>query len=220
MPSVGVEPTTNGLCLPLRLSPRTASAAEFVVWTFPSLYASAVKSLHLPRLCGVAWLGITVPLSRLRLPRIWQILQAHLRRDELTAPNVIRLQPYFGSLMELTCVGCAAGLTGRQKRFCSRQCKNAWTNNKHQNYVTQQQRGRERRLLLIQRKGARCERCGYDRNNAALAFHHTDPATKSFPVDLRSCSNTCWQSLLDEAEKCILLCLNCHSEIHNPDFST
>ena len=29
---------------------------------------------------GEAWLGITVPLSRLRLPRIWQILRAHLRR--------------------------------------------------------------------------------------------------------------------------------------------
>ena len=80
MPSVGFEPTTNGLCLPLRLSPRTASWAEFVVWTFPSLYASAVKSLHLPR-PGGAWLGITVPLSRLRLPRIWQILQTHLNNS-------------------------------------------------------------------------------------------------------------------------------------------
>ena len=195
-------------------------SAVFVVWTFPSLYASAVKSLHLPRRAGEAWLGITVPLSRLRLPRLWQILQAHLRRDELTKPNVIRLQPYFGSLMERTCLVCAVELTGRQRSFCSRRCKNAWTNNKHQNYVSQQQRGRERRLLLIQRKGGCCERCGYNRNNAALAFHHITPAAKSFPIDLRSCSNTCWQSLLDEAEKCMLLCLNCHSEIHNPEFST
>src|ERR1700748_2684242 len=69
MPSVGFEPTTNGLCLPLRLSPRPASAG-FVVWTFSSLYASAVKSLHLPQKSLEAWLGITVPLSRLRLPRI------------------------------------------------------------------------------------------------------------------------------------------------------
>ena len=122
--------------------------------------------------------------------------------------------------MEMSCSVCEAELTGRQKRFCSRRCKNAWTNNKHQNYVSQQQRGRERRLLLIQQKGGRCERCGYDRNRAALAFHHLDPAAKSFPVDLRSCSNTSWPALLDEAGKCLLLCLNCHSEIHNPDFST
>jgi hypothetical protein len=122
--------------------------------------------------------------------------------------------------MEKTCSVCDAELTGRQTSFCSRRCKNTSTNNKHQNYVSQQQRGRERRLLLIQAKGGCCERCGYQRNNAALAFHHLNPATKSFPVDLRSCSNTSWQVLLNEAEKCLLLCLNCHSEIHNPDFST
>lgn len=118
------------------------------------------------------------------------------------------------------CLVCASELTGRQTRFCSRQCKNAFTNNKHQNYVSQQRRGRQRRQLLIRRKGGRCERCGYDRNGAALAFHHLDPAVKSFGIDLRSCSNTSWEVLVAEAEKCLLLCLNCHSEIHNPDFST
>lgn len=122
--------------------------------------------------------------------------------------------------MEKSCRVCGAGLGGRQTKFCSRRCKNASTNNKHQNYVTQQQRGRARRLLLIQSKGGRCERCGYERNNAALAFHHLDPSAKSFALDLRSCSNTSWDALLEEAQKCLLLCLNCHSEIHNPEFST
>ena len=194
--------------------------AEFVVWTFPSLYASAVKFLHLPRR-GEAWLGITVPLSRLRLPRIWQILRAHLRRTrQRRDSNVIRSQPYFVSRMEKVCVICEAPLTGRQTVFCSRRCKNASTNNKHQNYVSQQQRGRQRKQLLIQRKGGRCERCGYRRNEAALAFHHLEPADKSFPLDIRHCSNTSWDALLAEARKCQLLCLNCHAEIHNSEFST
>jgi len=122
--------------------------------------------------------------------------------------------------MEKFCRVCDAPLGGRQNKFCSRRCKNASTNNKYQNYVTQQQRGRERRLLLIQSKGGRCERCGYERNHAALAFHHLDPSAKSFALDLRSCSNTSWNALLEEAQKCLLLCLNCHSEIHNPEFST
>ena len=122
--------------------------------------------------------------------------------------------------MEKSCRVCGADLNGRQTKFCSHRCKNASTNNKHQNYVTQQQRGRERRLLLIQSKGGRCERCGYGRNHAALAFHHLDPANKSFAVDLRNCSNTSWDALQEEARKCLLLCLNCHSEIHNPEFST
>lgn len=220
MPSPRLERGTNGLCKPLRLSPRTALRAVFVVWTFPSLYASAVKSLHLPRRGG-AWLGITVPLSRLRLPRIWQILRAHLRRFRYCRDSyVIRSQPYFVSHMEKVCVICEAPLTGRQTVFCSRQCKNASTNNKHQNYVSQQQRGRQRKQLLIQRKGGRCERCGYRRNEAALAFHHLEPADKSFPLDIRHCSDTSWDALLAEARKCQLLCLNCHAEIHNPEFST
>src|SRR5947209_10993416 len=109
--------------------------------------------------------------------------------------------------MESSCLVCEATLIGRQTKFCSRRCKNASTNNKHQNYVSQQQRGRKRRLLLIQGKGGRCERCGYSRNNAALAFHHLDTAAKSFPIDLRSCSNTSWDALLKEAQKCLLLCL-------------
>ena len=122
--------------------------------------------------------------------------------------------------MESICLVCKAILTGRQTRFCSRRCKNNFTNNKHQNYVAQQQRGRERRQLLIQQKNGRCDLCGYSRNQAALAFHHLEPSTKSFPIDLRNCSNTSMKMLLIEAEKCQLLCLNCHAEIHNPAFST
>jgi hypothetical protein len=122
--------------------------------------------------------------------------------------------------MESVCIVCRAALTGRQAKFCSRGCKNAWTNSKHQNYLSQQQRGRQRRQHLIQQKGGGCERCGYTANQAALAFHHLDASIKSFQIDLRSCSNTSWETLVAEAQKCQLLCLNCHAEIHNPDFST
>src|SRR5215813_2985061 len=122
--------------------------------------------------------------------------------------------------MENLCVVCGATLMGRQSKFCSNKCKNGFTNNKHQNYSTQQDRARRRRLLLIQQKGGRYERCGYKRNQAAIAFHHIEPSTKSFQIDLRTCSNTSWNALLAEAQKCLLLCLNCHAEIHNPDFST
>ena len=45
MPSIGFEPITNGLCLP---ATAFAASFEFVVWTFSSLYALPVKSLHIP----------------------------------------------------------------------------------------------------------------------------------------------------------------------------
>ena len=69
-------------------------------------------------------------------------------------------------------------------------------------------------------KGSRCERCGPAANQAALAFHHLDARIKSFPIDLRNCSNTSWETLVGESKKCQLLYLNCPAEIHNPGFFT
>src|ERR1044071_3831774 len=122
--------------------------------------------------------------------------------------------------MEIKCIVCGRELAGRQRKFCSTACMHLSTNNKHQNYVTQQRRGSERRARLIDLKGGRCEICGYKTNQAALSFHHTNPSTKTFQIDLRRCSNSTWDRLVKEAEKCSLLCLNCHAELHNPVFST
>lgn len=132
----------------------------------------------------------------------------------------MRMQPDSENHIEKLCVICRASLAGRQSVFCSRSCKNAATNNKHQNYVQQQQRGRVRRRQLIELKGGCCEICGYKKNYAALSFHHLERSSKSFAIDLRKCSNATWNRLLAEAAKCRLLCLNCHAEVHNPDFST
>jgi len=71
-------------------------------------------------------------------------------------------------------------------------------------------------LELIQIKGGKCPRCGYSKNYAALEFHHVDPETKGFELDLRAFSNRRWQSLVEEAQKCLLLCSNCHAEVHHP----
>ena len=66
-------------------------------------------------------------------------------------------------------------------------------------------------------KGGCCENCGYDKNLAALQFHHRNPHEKTFGLDVRKLSNTRWDSILIEAEKCDLLCGNCHMEEHYPD---
>ena len=117
------------------------------------------------------------------------------------------------------CVCCTRSLKGRQSKFCSRKCKNRYTNNKHQSYVAQQARGRGRKIALVDLKGGCCEKCGYCRNYAALEFHHSDPAMKLFNLDLRVLSNRKWSTLIEEAAKCRLLCSNCHKETHNPDSS-
>ena len=120
-------------------------------------------------------------------------------------------------IFNMECSICSKKLQGRQRKFCSRACKNQSGNSAHQSYLAQQRRGRQRKIELIGSYGGKCSECGYSRNYSALEFHHLDPKQKSFQLDLRSLSNRRWSSVIDEASKCILLCSNCHSELHNPE---
>lgn len=132
--------------------------------------------------------------------------------------TVIRLFSDYSFLMKSeSCAVCAKALLGRQRRFCSRSCKNRDTNNRHQSYSSQQTRGLARKLELIVACGGKCNRCGYARNLAALTWHHLDPALKTFNLDVRSLSNRNREAIDDELRKCILLCANCHAETHFPD---
>ena len=45
-----------------------------------------------------------------------------------------------------------------------------------------------------------------------------DPSIKDFNLDSRKLSNTNFEKILEEVDKCILLCSNCHKEIHYPYF--
>jgi len=64
--------------------------------------------------------------------------------------------------------------------------------------------------------GGKCSLCGYHKNLAAFAFHHTDSSRKQFKLDMRSLSNRTWKTVLTEVQKCALVCTNCHAELHNP----
>jgi hypothetical protein len=61
-------------------------------------------------------------------------------------------------------------------------------------------------------KGGKCSLCGYDKNISALQFHHKDPEKKDFSISKVKSSS--WKFIKPELDKCILLCSNCHSEIH------
>lgn len=84
-------------------------------------------------------------------------------------------------------------------------------------YKNQRTRGLKRKREIINEFGGKCCKCGYDKNMAALEFHHF--GDKDFSIDLRKFSNTSLIKLRKELEKCILLCSNCHREIHNPDLT-
>jgi transposase-like protein len=69
------------------------------------------------------------------------------------------------------------------------------------------------RTILIDEAGGRCLLYGYDRNPAALQFHHVDRATKEFT--LRNGDTRSLERMRAEAAKCVLLCANCHAEVES-----
>lgn len=74
-------------------------------------------------------------------------------------------------------------------------------------------------LLLDQNKKYECERCGYNKNYAALCFHHIDPLKKEFSfseISRTSSFTKLKESITLELDKCIVLCHNCHMEEHYP----
>lgn len=75
--------------------------------------------------------------------------------------------------------------------------------------VTRRHRALKR--LLVEEFGGACRVCGYARCLGNLHFHHVDPSTKAFSIQMGSGkSHAAYRA---EAQKCALVCANCHGEI-------
>jgi len=66
---------------------------------------------------------------------------------------------------------------------------------------------------LVAAFGGKCCNCGYFKCIKALDFHHLNPTQKEF--SLSKWDSAKWETLVEEAKKCILVCSNCHREIHD-----
>ena len=66
---------------------------------------------------------------------------------------------------------------------------------------------------LVEYKGGKCESCGYNKCVAAMDFHHKNPEEKDFALSSKGSTHS-WKKLTEEADKCSLLCANCHRELH------
>jgi hypothetical protein len=69
------------------------------------------------------------------------------------------------------------------------------------------------KAFLMRPARNRCQLCGYRSYVGNLSFHHRNPTTKSFNIStmIHVCS---LPKLVAEASKCLLVCHNCHGEIH------
>ena len=76
-----------------------------------------------------------------------------------------------------------------------------------------QKRRKKIRKTAVEYKGGRCEICGYSRCIEALEFHHKNSSGKDFSISEKGYTRS-WAKVKEEIDKCLLLCANCHREIH------
>lgn len=87
-----------------------------------------------------------------------------------------------------------------------------WVCNKCQTEYVQRRR-EHLKLLSVAYKGNKCQCCGYNKCISALEFHHIDPNKKEFGIGYAGYTHG-WNDVKLELDKCILVCANCHREIH------
>ena len=67
---------------------------------------------------------------------------------------------------------------------------------------------------VVEELGGKCQICNYDKCQDALDLHHKNPSEKEFSISDRNLRYTDWPLIKQEIKKCILVCSNCHREIH------
>jgi len=67
--------------------------------------------------------------------------------------------------------------------------------------------------MAVEYKGGRCQICGYDGCPEVLEFHHVDGNKKDFGISQRGYTRS-WKKVMEELDKCVMLCANCHREVH------
>jgi len=82
-------------------------------------------------------------------------------------------------------------------------------------YMREAVKKRRKKLRQMDRdyKGGKCQICGYKKCSRALSFHHINLKKKDFTISAKGLTRS-WKKLQKEIDKCILLCANCHMELH------
>ena len=73
---------------------------------------------------------------------------------------------------------------------------------------------RKNKQKLVELFNSECKICGYNKCIRALQFHHLDPSKKEYALSENGICKSL-EKMKKEAEKCILVCANCHAEIEH-----
>jgi hypothetical protein len=126
----------------------------------------------------------------------------HRNKIKQDAIDGYKTCPKCGIKKELNKINYYIKKTGKIHSWC-KECNNKIIVEK-QNQLKQKS---------VDYKGGKCSVCGYNKCLAALEFHHISPDKKEFEISrYRTYS---FNTLAPELDKCLLLCSNCHKELHD-----
>ena len=80
-------------------------------------------------------------------------------------------------------------------------------------YLKKKKRIKKIRKEMIDLLGGKCSKCNYNKCDQALDFHHNKGEKEGHLSTL--IKNSSKEKVLKEIKKCILLCANCHREVHS-----
>ena len=80
--------------------------------------------------------------------------------------------------------------------------------------TARRKRGQHRKSKLIAIKGGRCERCLKSFHPSVYEFHQCNLEHKVVGLNKGVIGDRTGAWVLKEADKCHLLCANCHREVH------
>lgn len=74
-------------------------------------------------------------------------------------------------------------------------------------------RRKKLRIMAVNQLGGKRAICGYNKFQDALEFHHLNNQGKDFGLSEKGMTRS-WIRIKAELKKCVLVCANCHREIH------
>jgi len=129
----------------------------------------------------------------------------------------------------MKCKYCGKEFSKRfnHQKYCSPECLRAsrraynrqWSRRNRVKVNIAKKRFRVKRRIELKTRavnllGGCCQNCGYSKCIEALDFHHRDEEKKDFSISNAFKNYMDWKMIESELRKCVLLCSNCHRELH------
>lgn len=144
-----------------------------------------------------------------------EVQTGHLTHGLITSCGATTCKTQILKEYEKKCLICnKTFITNYNNRLYCYECSPSQNENDANLYQKTKKRAIKHQLILY--KGGKCEKCGYNKCEGALQFHHINPQEKDFTISEININKNNFQMelLYKEVDKCRLLCANCHAEEH------